>query len=461
MKKDPMMSRLKKSWLQRNEEGAGALLPIIVVGVIIITVAALVNLAVTYSSKISTAQLNQSISATNNNSLLSSFESDIYGSSLNISGGTTIKGSATVTDFGSYTVYYSTATAAPTSTSSTGVTAVSTTIPSTAKWIMVVTKPTTGTQQTSVFAYQPKATAVYDSAINWSGSVNLDNYPSVENAQGVTGPTSIVTRESSSTATTQNLSLDTSEASRADVWASYSTAKTEVSSNFRGNIVTKSAPNYIGYPKIYGDVTTAASSAQITGNPTVLGTTKSSATLTAAPGRQALKVSLPTTNIATLTAADCSTPALLEAKLESFSSDFVVKGVNNCDAASWTVTIKPNANLILDSSSTTALLTIKNLTITGPKSVSIHSPYGVSLNSVKYIEGAKGQILSGGAGASNISNSTVVGAVANYGTAGGSLLVYSSKIFYSPIASNLCTNSTTTTGCTAISSTGLHLTQVS
>ena len=460
MRKGSTMSRLQRSWLQRNEEGAGALIPIIVVGVIIITVAALVNLAVTYSSKISSVQLNEAASISNNNSLLNSFQADIYGSTLNISNGTTIKGSATVTGFGSYSVYYSTATVQPTSTSSSGVTAVSSSIPSTAKWILVVTKPTTGRQQTSIFAYQPKATPVFDSAINWSGPVKLMRTSAVQNGPGVTGPVSLVARESSSADTAEQLYFSYGSTAYADVWANYTTGKTTVDqSTIRGNIVTKSAPSYIGYPKIYGNVTTSAASAPR--DDAVLGTSKYSvSSLPAAPGQQALKIALPTT-VATLTAADCSTPALLKAKLESISSDGTVVGVNTCAAASWATTIRPKANLILRNSVTTTNLSIKDLTVGGTKNVSIQSPGGLTLSFVDYIEGARGQFISTGAADTVISGSNLVGAVVNYGTAGGSLTLDSSKIYYSPVASNLCTNNTSTTTCTPISSTGLHLTRVS
>jgi len=459
MRKESIMSKLRRSWLQRDEEGAGALLPIIIVGVIIITVAALVNLAVTYSSNISSIQLKQAASISNNNSLLNSFQTDIYGSNLNISSGPNIKGSATVSGFGSYAVYYSTATAQPTSTSSSGVIAASTTIPSTAKWILVVTKPTTGTQQTSIFAYQPKATAVFDSAINWSGPVTLTRTSSVQNGPGVTGPVSLVARESSSANTAEQLYFSYGSTAYADVWANYTTGKTTVDqSTIRGNIVTKSAPNYIGYPKIYGNVTTSAASAPR--DDAVLGTRKYSvASLPAAPGQQALRIALPTT-VATLTAADCSTPALLKAKLESISSDGTVVGVNTCAATSWATTIRPKANLLLRNSVSTASLNIKDLTVGGTKNVSIQSPGGLNLSFVDYTEGAKGQFISTGAGDTVISGSNLVGAVVNYGTAGGSLKLDSSKIYYSPVASNLCTNSSTTS-CTPISSTGLHLIRVS
>jgi len=457
------LDRLRRKWSKRGEDGAGALLPILVVGMIMVVISASIALAVSYSSNVSTAQIRKSAAVNNVTSLLNSFESDIYTSNVG-SGTTNPQPTATIANVGSYKVYYSTATAAPTSTTSSGVVALpsASTIPTTAKWVLVAVTPQGGVVRNAVFSYRSKGSAVYDSAINWTGSVTLSSSSTIQNAPGVAGPVSVVGRESASTATTQGLSLSAYTSTAADVWSLYSTTKTSFAgSTLRGNLVSKSGVNYISSSKVFGDVTTSASAAQISGPVTQEGTTRSSvSSLPAAPGQQALRLALPTT-VATLTAADCSTPALLKAKLESITSDGTVAGVNTCAAASWATTINPKANLLLRSTNGTENLNISNLTVAGPKVVSIQSQYGLSLNSVKYKDGAKGQFMAGnGTGATKINLSNLTGSVVNYGTGGGSVELAGTNLYYSPVDSNLCTNSATTS-CTPISSTVPHLVRVS
>lgn len=463
MRRDSKLNRLiSKS--KRGEEGAGALLPILVVGIIMVILSASVALAVSYSSNISTAQIKRIATTSSVTSLINSFESDIYASNLN-GGSANPLPTATIAGVGSYKVYYSTATTAPTSTTGSGVTALpsGSTIPTTAKWILVSATPQGGTAKNAVFSYAPRGSAVFDSAVNWTGSVTFSSSSTIQGSQGVAGPISVVGRESSSSATAQKLYLSVSSVTSADVWSIYSTAKTSfLSSTLRGNLVSKSAINYSSSPKIFGDVSTSAAGSQTSGTVAQEGTTRSSvASLPPAPGQQALKASLPTTAVVTLKASDCSTPALLKAKLEGLTADTTVKSVDLCAASSWATSIKPQANLILDSASTTANLAISGLTVSGPKNVSIHSPFGLTLDTVKYTNGAKGQFLSGGAGVSKITSSNLTGAVGNYGTGGGSIELASTNLYYSPVASNLCTNATTSTGCTAISSTVPHLIRVS
>lgn len=453
-----VLARIRSRWSMRSEQGAGALLPIIVIGAIIVAVSASTAAGVSFSSKISSAQTRASESDNYNRSLLNYFEAAAYNSNWN-KGQTAPSPTTTVPNLGSFKIYYSTNTTAPTSTSSTGVTALvtGTALPSTTKWLLVVTTPANGTSKTAVYSYFPKASPTFDSAVNWVGPVSVSGSSEIKAAPGVTGAVSLVGRETSTSATTQSMSLNASKIA-ADVYASYTTKATALTAgSTRGNIYSKSAVSYSSTPKVYGDVSTSSSSN--VGTPDSEGSVYTNAAMPSPlPGQTAGKIGLPTT-VATLVASDCSSASLLKAKLESISTSGTVAGINTCAAGSWTTTIKPKVDLVLSSSSTTATQSISNLTISGTKRVGIHAQGGLNLNSVKYINGASGQILT--AGSATITNSTLVGAVGNYNTNGGTLSLGSTSLLYKPIASNLCANAASTTGCSAISSTDLHLIRVS
>lgn len=458
MSKRPVLARIRSRLNARTQEGAGALLPIIVIGAIIIAVSASTAAGVTFSSKISSAQTRSSENDNYTRSLFNYFEAAAYNSNWN-KGSTAPRPVTTVDGLGTFKIYYSTNATAPTSTTTSGVTELNTTtaLPSTTKWLLVVATPTGGASKTAVYSYLPRASTAFDSAVNWRGPVTVTGSGSeVKAAPGVSGAVSFTGRESSSTASTQGMSIDSGKIT-ADVYASYTTKATALTgSTIRGNIYSKSSISYSNTPKVYGDASTSSSSN--IGTPDNEGGVYTSATAPAIPGQTAGKVGLPTT-VATLVAADCSSAALLKSKLESLTTSGTVTGINNCASSSWTTTIKPKVDLVLSSSSTTATQSISNLTISGPKRVSIHAQGGLTLNSVNYLNGSSGQILT--AGSASITNSTLVGAVGNYNTNGGTLSLGSTKVLYSPVLSNLCTNAAGTTGCNAISSTDLHLIRVS
>lgn len=453
MSKRSMLDRIRRRFILRDDQGAGALLPIIVVGAIIVTVAGSVASGVTFSSKISSIQNKEATDDSAANSLFRLAESGLYNSNAN-KGSAAPSPTASASGVGQYKIYYSTSTTAPTSETSSGVTALTTSgVPTGTNWIVVVATPTSGNKRVAVYSYIKKGSKVFDSAFNWTGQTSIGSNSIVKAAPGVTGPVSAVGRDGTAAASL-GFTVDVANVS-ADLYSGQAKNFSMTMGSLRGDVIAKGTVSYIYSPKVYGDTYTSKT---VSGTADTEGTSYQNVTaanLAAFPGQAAAKVTLPTT-VGTLTASDCSSAALLKAKLESYKTDGTVKGVNTCAAASWNTTITPKANLVLDGNSTTANLSISNLTIAGTKSLSIHSAYGLTLDTVKYTEGATGQILSGGP--ATISASRIVGAIGNYGTAGAKLGFTNTTLLYSPVASNLCAASTGT--CT-ISSTDLHLVRVS
>jgi len=457
------LTRLKERLRSRGEDGAGALLPIIIVGVLVISIAASVNLAVTFSSKTSALQIDQTVASTSNSSLLNSFEADIYASNLNTTGGPALKSTATVADTGSYTVYYSTAATAPTSTTSAGVTPLgSSTLPANALWIVVQATPIKGTSQTAVFSYTKKASTSFDSLTNWYGPVKIAT-STLQNAPGNLGPVSLVARDPSAAAATSGLSITNSTVS-ADLYATYSSAQTAISAGtIKGNIYSKPTIQFQNTPQILGNV---ASGGSVNGAATVAGTSSStSSTLPAAPGKASNKVYILGTTM-TLAASDCSSPAALKAKLESLTTPttagptgaygWTITNMDVCTADSWNTEIKPKTNILLSS---TKALTVSGLKVTGGH-LDIHSTAGLSLTNTTYQNGAIGQILS--QGNITVRSSSLNGTIANYGTAGSTLDMADSTVLFTPMASQQASCDSAGANCTSAgSSSVVHLLRVS
>lgn len=444
---------LRARWARRSERGAGGLLPIVVIGVLIITIAASMAASTSFAAKVSggqVAQINKEIEA---KSLINSFVSDIQAVSYT----SNPKGNATIDGAGTYRVYYSKSATRPSSSSESGVVFISTNgIPTDARWLLVELDTKTSGRQIAVFSYLKKAGPTFETAISWSGPVKLTD-SNVRAAPGTMGPVSVVTRESASTATTQSLTASGSTVA-ADIYATYTTTQTGLSAGtVRGNLYSKSKVNLTNTPKVLGSVISASS---VNGTADIAGArTSNSTALPTPPGQNPMRVSLPGDSIS-LAATDCSTAAKLKAKLESFTTTVFIPNGDVCAASSWATEIKPNAKIIVNSSSTTANLSISGLTVSGSKgSLGFASNFGLVLSNVNYTSGATGQLIS--SGNATLTGSTFNGSITSVGTKGGTLDIGTSTVLYTPVdAPNACFT-TSCSATTAWSSAANRLVQVS
>jgi len=440
-------------WANRNEIGAGGLLPIIMIGLIVVMVAGSIAASTSFAAKISRVQVDQMSSEIEVGSLLNSFTLDIQKSVYP----STPKSNATISGAGTYRVFYSTSATRPTKSTDSGVTALGgVNVPDTARWLVVDMVTQSGLSQTAVYAYTKKGSANFDTAISWSGPAKLTD-TAVKAAPGTEGAVSVVTRETASTATTQALTASGSTIA-ADVYATYSTAQTGLTAGtIRGNLSSKSKIVLTTNPRVLGNLTSAST---ISGTGEVAGTrTSSSTALPTPPGSNPTRVALQGTSVA-LVATDCSTPAKLKAKLESFTATSFITNGDICAVESWATEIKPNAKIIVNSSSTTKAFAISGLKVSGAKgTLGFASNFGLTLTNVNYTDGAAGQFIS--AGTFTAVSSVLNGAITSVGTTGGALDISKSTVLYSPVdAPNACTVSTCSTP-TAWVSGSVHLVRAS
>jgi len=448
--RSPRLNRLRSGWSERTEKGAGGLLPIIVIGLIIVIVAGSIAASTSFAAKISRAQVDETSQSIEARSLLNLFLANIQISSLPAATGSNAQS-------GSYKLYYSTAVTKPSTSRDSGVVAVSGSgaLPTTVKWLVVdlITK-TSGTQ-TAVYSYARKGGPTLDSAVSWTGTARLTN-SNVRAAPGVEGAISVVARETATTATGQTLNLSASDVA-ANTYATYTStnAVTTVNGTTIRGLLTSKAKITIssGNSPIYGDVTSGSTVATL---PTTYGTTTQNTTnRPTAPGTTTFRYGIPGAAV-TLAATDCSTAAKLKARLELITAASNVN-VDNCSAypTSWATEIKPKANIVISS---TKSLPISNLKVTGNAgTLGFYSTVGTSFTGVNYSNGAAGQFLS--QGSMSITDSTLSGSVGNAGTTGSTLEITRSTVLYTPVeAPNNCTSSGT---CSAWVSTAVHLVRAS
>ena len=447
----PKQRGLMSRWANRNETGAGGLLPIVMVGMIVVIVAGSIAASTSFAAKISRTQVDQMTATIEAESLLNSFVSDVQRTT------TTPKPTATVSGAGSYKVFYSRAATKPSSGTESGMVLLTTSgVPTDARWLLVEMTTQSGKVQTAVYSYLRKGGATFDTAISWSGPAKLTD-TAVKAAPGTEGQVSVVTRETASSATTQ--ALTTSGATiGADVYATYSTAQTGITAGtIRGNLSSKSKILLSSTPRVFGNMLSAST---ITGTTEGGGgRTSSSTALPTPPGSNPTRVGLPGTSV-TLVATDCSTAAKLKAKLESFTTTSFITNGDICAVESWATEIKPNAKIIVNSSSTTKSFAISGLKVSGAKgTLGFASNFGLTMTNVNYTDGAAGQFIS--AGTFTAVSSVLNGSITSVGTTGGALDISKSTVLYTPVdAPNACTVSTCSTP-TAWVSGSVHLVRAS
>lgn len=434
------ISRLRTD---RNESGAGALLPIIIIGMIISVVAASIAGATSFAAKVSTQQVNQINGVVEARSLLNGF--------LDKALSTTLTPTGTVDGAGTYTVYYSSG-AQPKTLTDTGVTALpSSGVPAGAKWLLVNMKPKTGTPQLAIFSFSPRGSTTFDHLINWAGTVTISN-TTLGPSTGVQGPVSVLTGDSTAT-TSQTFTLSGSTL-EADLYTDYNSADTTIyTGKLSGNVSSLSKIQFNSKPLIEGNV---YSSKAIWGVGTVTGIQKANdAARPVVTKPNSSSIVLPN-QIRALTAAECSTAAGLQSLLQSLTRDTTLTGGELCAAGSWNTKVSLKANVLIHSEKALVVNGLQVVGSTGSLGFS-SAKSSLNLRNVQYSEGAKGQFLS--AAGFTIYNSVLTGSISSYGTAGGTLNIGSSTVRYAPTASPLAGSCGTAT--CPMSSTLPHLVRVS
>lgn len=439
-----ILTQIRERVQSRSEAGAGGLIPIIVIGVVVVVIAAFVASSTSYAAKVSSTQVKQMTSKMETQSLLNTFAAGVLSDSA-------LAPTANVPGAGSYKVYYSASATKPSKIEDPGVVALGTTgLPTGVRWILVALTPENAQPQTAVYRFAPKGSATHDSLISWAGSANLSG-AKLEAAPGAVGPATVATRGNA---------VDSASALRiagstvsADVYADYAAQPTKITGGtVRGLLSSKSPLEFAELPRILGN---SYSGGTISGQAESAGQQKQNElTRPVAPERTANSLAMPSQQI-TLTAAQCSTRTRLERMVEDLTQDTVLKGAEICAAESWNFEADPKVAVLIHS---TTDLTVNNLKVRGTAgSLSFATDGNLSLNKVRYIDGAAGQYLSG----KNLSvvDSSLNGAIASYGTAYGSLDISNSTVLYTPLPASL--SGTCGAASCALSSTTNHLIRVS
>lgn len=423
-----ILARLKTNWSKRTEAGAGGLLPIITIGMIIVIVAGFIAASTSYAAKISGQQVAQMTSDLEENSLVSAFVS-----SANLPTG--IVPASTVEDAGSYQTYYSTAEKVPVSIEDPEVSiAPSTGYPADARWIILEMTTESGSIDTAVFSYTAKGARVVDNLISWNGAATITN-SELKNAPGTLGA---VSAHFSSSNSTKALTLSKANV-KADLYAEYAAAPLKIAEGtVRGLVSSKTETQLSQNPALIGDV---YSSSRVTGAANIAGTTRqndNSRPLGVADKGTSLPSSTVGEDLVTLVAADCATPAQLKTRIESVTKKTRFARADTCAAGSWNVEVQPKADVTMQWNGTQ---TIRDLKVKGSEGslsfVTAANTYNnLTLNGVKYTEGAKG-FFSVSFGSITVMNSDITGAIVNYQQPGGTLSVSNSSISYAPVSSPL------------------------
>ena len=426
----------------RDERGAGGLLPIVMVGMIVILVAATIASSTSFAAKISNAQVKELSSTIDTSSILEAFVANTLSTAP-------LKASQTVGDSGGYKVYYSTGTAAPTSKTDAGVVALGSTAPTGVKWLLVEATTADGLQETAVYKYTQKGANEADELISWTGPTSISN-TTVGAAPGIQGPVALMTR--ANTATPNGALRINGSTVAADVYADYSSGSTvQLSSGtLSGNLSSAQKIELQNTPRVLGDI---YSGSTIAGSGDIAGSSRANqSTRPMAPARTANAIGFSGT-VLRLNSTNCGTPQALKTTIESITKKSILLGGEACPASSWNTSVKPKAVMVVQSSFDVA---VKGLTVEGDAgSVAFSVRGNLSLDGVKYINGASGEFLS----AANISvvNSDIRGSISSYGTASGNLDIANSTVLYSPTTTSIV-ESCGSASCT-MASKSLHLTR--
>lgn len=439
-----VLAQLRNRLRGRDEAGAGGLIPIIVIGVVVVVIAAFVASSTSYAAKVSSTQVKQMTSKMETQSLLNTFAAATMADAA-------LAPTATVAGAGSYKIYYSTAATKPSKVTDAGVVALGTTgLPAGVRWLLVELTPENTQPQTAVYKFSPKASATHDSLISWAGSVNL-NGAKLEAAPGATGPVVISAKGAAGNATSA-LRIAASIVS-ADVYADYSTQATKLTGGtLRGLLSSASPIEFAELPRVLGD---SYSAGLISGVAETAGTQKANEAARPVVAERTANTLLRPGQQVALSGADCSTPDRLKSKIESITQETTFVNADVCATSSWNTEVKPKFPVLLMS---TGNLSVNGLKVKGSTApVSFAADGNLALTAVSYSDGAYGQYLSGGG--LSVVDSQLNGAIASYGTAYGSLDISNSTVLYTPFPAAL-SGSCGAASC-ALASTTSHLIRVS
>lgn len=430
-----------------DEKGAGGLLPIITIGMVVIIVAAFIASSTTFAAKISGDQVASMTTDLEVKSLLNDFTSNALSDAPFLP-------EAEISGAGSYTTYYSTADEAPKEVSDPELTPVDeySGIPADARWILLELSTESGSPRTAVFSYVGEDKPVFDNLLAWNGSASITD-STLQAAPGSRGPVTLVLGESA-TAPESLLTIANSNVS-ADIYAGYGNGTAEVKGGtMRGTLSSEARILLNDMPKVLGNV---YSSSMISGEGEVAGLTRSNDGTRPVPAAQTANRLAILGQTVQLTPADCSTASELKSKLESIDRDTTLLGADVCDPSSWKTNVSLKSNVLVSSDS---VLTVDGLTVKGStSSLGFSTKDSLTLKNVSYENGAHGQFLS--AGSMVVKDSNLSGAISDYSTAGsnvGNLTMEDSTVLYTPSISSLlgdCGGSPC-----AISSNIVHLVQV-
>lgn len=440
---------LRDRLLKHSERGAGGLLPIITVGLVVVIVAASLAASTSFASKISSEQISQVTQGIEAKSLLNSFVADAQRVG-------TPQVTATISGAGTYSTYYSTSTAKPSKITDAGVIKLTASgLPSTVRWLIADLATETSGKQVAVYSYFKKGGPTLDNSVNWSGTVKITD-THLGRAPGTQGPVSIAAKKNTASTAVQTFTL-TGGSMAADIYTNYATEQTTINyATIRGNLASKTKVQLTGSPKILGSVTSGST---VTGTADIAGTRVSSSTsVPVAPAAYRSVQAQGVGSIVYLTGADCSTPAKLKSTLEAATTATTFLEAQVCATSSWNTEVSPKANLVISSE---ANLSINKLKVSGSKgTLGLHSKSNLTLSGVNYGAGASGIFLTGSS--MTVTDSLLNGAISNYSPTAsnlGTLDIARSSVLYAPLEAPVTCS--TTTSCAPWASELTHLMRVS
>lgn len=428
------MSRFKDRIQNRDEVGAGALLPIITIGTIILAIAVSVASTVAFASTISADQKVAIEADIELKSVLNSFEASMLSSSP--------VATASVSGAGNYKAYYSAAASAPASVADPGVAYVpGTGIPSNARWLLAEIATDSGQDELTVYQYAPgEANNLMGRAIAWDGALNLIN-TKVASEPGVLTPLSIFASNRASSGAITIRDGSTVEGNvYAEHTASGATNSVNNSSTVKGSFFSSRALNLNGGSKIIGD----GYAESIVGSDALAGVLGKRVTGSEAAATRP-KISIPTTttnqydvpaagvNRVELAGAQCNTSSSIKSQIESYTVPTMLVLPSTCLSTSrpfGDLTVSPKTEIYISSGTAQ----IRNLTVDGSADGDLGFAIGeaATFANVTYTSGAKGAIATGGN--TTITDSKIVGAITRLsGTTVGSLNMTNVDLSYYPV----------------------------
>lgn len=442
-----LRQRLTENFKARSEQGASTLGPIVIIGMMIVVIAASIATATSFAAKISFAQVEKMTQSMEEKSILNSFMASAYS-------GSSFSTENKVEGAGKYSLYYSTAEEQPTSVDDLGLEPFSgPTIPTTARWVLVdmeveSKKEGANPKKTAVYAYSALGSPVLDSSINWKGSAALQD-TAIRSAVGVQSPNYVSLSESTA-GSEDRLRIDSSDL-RSKVFANYTKPVEINSGKITGDISSESSIYFTAATEVRGDV---YSNSQIGSDANIWGESSSNFYGRPYPNEQATEELESLEQTYLLTSDICKNPANLKSVLESFDRPTTVMGAENCTDGSWNVEIEPNTDILVESNSD---FLVKDLTVIGSEGSLGFASYGnLKLKSVNYNDGAYGQFLS--SGDLTVENSKLTGSISSFSTAGGRLEITESSLDYRPVVSPLA-GSCGESSC-GVTSNSIHLLKV-